>query len=58
MYFKTELDFKEFVLKQIEYIKQDINRGMQLTTAYNRHVGHRVYGAKVRNAVKAHFNLL
>jgi len=56
MYFKSELDFEQFVQKQIAYIQQDINRGVEFKTAYNRHVGHRIYGQKVRNAVKAHFN--
>ena len=57
MFFKSEKDFNQFVQEQIQYIQQDINRGVELQTAYNRHVGHRVYGQKVRNAVKAHFNL-
>lgn len=57
MFFKSESDFQQFVQKQIEYIQQDINNGIDLQVAYNRHVGHRVYGAKVREAVKNHFNL-
>lgn len=57
MYFKNENNFNQFVQQQIEYIKQDLSRGIELQTAYNRHVGHRVYGQKVRDAVKAYFNI-
>ena len=57
MFFASQKSFNDFVKLQIKYIQQDINRGMELKTAYDRHVGHRVYGEKVRTAVKQHFKI-